>query len=61
MKQFMCHPHLTFTFGPQVNFIIGKPLTRSVNHTILTDIHLKGTTEVSYMRLLAPIPDFYPY
>ncbi|KAF8551706.1 P-loop containing nucleoside triphosphate hydrolase protein [Imleria badia] len=23
MKQFMCHPHLTFTFGPQVNFIIG--------------------------------------
>ncbi|KIK94056.1 hypothetical protein PAXRUDRAFT_828391, partial [Paxillus rubicundulus Ve08.2h10] len=24
MKQFMCHPHLTFTFGPQINFIIGK-------------------------------------
>ncbi|KAF9221585.1 P-loop containing nucleoside triphosphate hydrolase protein [Gyrodon lividus] len=23
MKQFMCHPHLTFTFGPQINFIIG--------------------------------------
>ncbi|KAG6377141.1 P-loop containing nucleoside triphosphate hydrolase protein [Boletus reticuloceps] len=23
IKQFMCHPHLTFTFGPQVNFIIG--------------------------------------
>ncbi|KAH7885235.1 P-loop containing nucleoside triphosphate hydrolase protein [Phlebopus sp. FC_14] len=23
MKHFMCHPHLTFTFGPQINFIIG--------------------------------------
>ena len=54
MKQFMCHPHLTFTFGPQVNFIIGKPLTRPVSRTSITDIHLKGITGVSYMRLLAP-------
>lgn len=23
MHQFMCHPRLSFTFGPQVNFIIG--------------------------------------
>ncbi|EJD06049.1 P-loop containing nucleoside triphosphate hydrolase protein [Fomitiporia mediterranea MF3/22] len=23
MQQFMCHPRLSFTFGPQINFIIG--------------------------------------
>ena len=23
MHQFMCHKFLTFTFGPQINFIIG--------------------------------------
>ena len=23
MHQFMCHKYLTFTFGPQINFIIG--------------------------------------
>lgn len=26
MQQFMCHPKLSFVFGPQVNFIIGELL-----------------------------------
>ena len=24
MHNFMCHKYLTFTFGPQINFIIGE-------------------------------------
>ena len=48
----MCHPHLTFTFGPQVNFIIGKPLSKPVEGTTIIDVHSKGITEVSYMRYL---------
>lgn len=27
LHQFMCHKYLEFTFGPQINFIIGKSLT----------------------------------
>ena len=27
MTQFMCHKLLTFTFGPQINFIIGERLS----------------------------------
>lgn len=26
MTQFMCHKFLTFSLGPQINFIIGKSL-----------------------------------
>ena len=25
MHQFMCHKYLTFSLGPQINFIIGMP------------------------------------
>ena len=38
MNQFMCHKFLTFSLGPQINFIIGKSESTRHRHTLLLTI-----------------------
>lgn len=32
LHQFMCHKYLEFTFGPQINFIIGTSMRQFQHH-----------------------------
>jgi hypothetical protein len=45
MHQFMCHKFLTFTFGPQINFIIGVWMLLSRTSRVISYI-LQVTMEV---------------
>ena len=51
MHQFMCHKYLTFSLGPQINFIIGE-LHSSQGNVVLANILalFQVTTEVSAER-----------
>ena len=37
MTQFMCHKYLTFSLGPQINFIIGMHTEQSLHTFTVTD------------------------
>jgi hypothetical protein len=48
MHHFMCHKYLTFSFGPQINFIIGaSAIPHPSSPQLLTWI--QGTMEVRYL------------
>ena len=46
MTQFMCHKYLTFSLGPQINFIIGA-FTPSSCVVAVVDATRQAITEVS--------------
>lgn len=46
MHQFMCHKFLTFTFGPQINFIIGMSTSSRYLSLIEIKMALQAITEV---------------
>ena len=46
MTQFMCHKYLTFSLGPQINFIIGAFNPSSCAVAVIDEAR-QATTEVS--------------
>lgn len=51
LHQFMCHKYLEFTFGPQINFIIGKSAhLRRLIHTYSHYIGHNGSMCASYAK-----------